>query len=124
MDLRSQDREPINLTAEDLQLGRAKVNGREVPFTADDIITGVVRVLDENTLQANPMGTGQIAMQVSDVNVLMGSAQDTGLSPELLSWFPFPASGPGGSRVVQYQRHFLALCEGVGRRPKRERDEV
>ena len=117
-------REPVNLAADDLQRGYTEVGTRRVTFAPEDIITGVCRPLDDATMQSNPLGTGQIAIQASDINSLMSSAQDAGLSSELLSWFPFPASGPKGFRVVQYQRHYLALCEGVGRRPKAERDKI
>jgi ABC-type sugar transport system permease subunit len=117
-------REPVNLTVDDLQRGYAMAGTRRVAFAPEDVITGVTRALDSTSLQSNPLGTGQIAIQASDINSLMGSAQDSGLSPELLSWFPFPASGPQGVRVVQYQRHYLTLCEGVGRRSKAERDKI
>ena len=117
-------REPVNLTAEDLQRGYAQVGTRRVTFVPEDVITGVCRVIDSAVMKSNPLGTGQIAIQASDINSLMASAQDASLSPELLSWFAFPASGPKGTRVVQYQRHYLALCEGVGRRSKAERDKI
>ena len=117
-------REPVNLTEDDLRRGYSQVGTRRITFAPEEVITGVCRVMDDMVAQTNPLGTGQIAMEASDINSLLGSAQDASLSPEVLSWFPFPASGPNGCRVVQYQRHYLALCESVGRRPKAERDKV
>ncbi|MBQ6137484.1 MAG: extracellular solute-binding protein, partial [Kiritimatiellae bacterium] len=43
---------------------------------------------------------------------------------EDIGLMPFPACDEGGVRVLQAHRHFYAMSESVGRRPKEERDLV
>ena len=43
---------------------------------------------------------------------------------EAIGLMPFPAADEGGVRVLQAHRHFYAMSESAGRRPKAERDLV
>jgi len=117
-------REPVNLTAEDLTRGYVMVAERRIDFTPDDVIVGVCRAVNSSDSTYHSLGNGDIVIQPAEINTLVGSGQTAGIQPDALSWFPFPASGPNGARVVQFQQHYLALCESVGRRPKAERDKV
>jgi multiple sugar transport system permease protein len=120
-------REPVNLSAEDLAAGVVTVKGRRVAFAPDDVITGVARGFMQQR-GANPLellGRGEVAMTSELVDDLPSLSQGLRLSPDLLGWCPFPAGpGPGGRQVIQLHNHFAVLCEGVGDRPKAERDKV
>ena len=114
-------KEPVNLGADDLAHGYAMVGTRRIDFAPDDVITGVVKITGADD---SPLGTGDAAIQADDIITLIQGGRLSGFDPALLSWFPFPAEGPNGTRVVQMQRHFLVLDESVGRRPKAERDKI
>lgn len=47
-----------------------------------------------------------------------------GMDPLNIGLMPFPAADEGGKRVLQAHRHFYAMSECAGRRPKEERDLV
>ena len=126
--------EPINLTDEDIHRGYALVGDRKVPVAETDIIKGVARgylgVARGFTEQRGQspqelLQRGEIAMLTWSAEDLGAQGREWGINPDLLSWFPFPAApGPGGRRVVQLHNHYVVLCEGVGARPKAERDKV
>jgi multiple sugar transport system permease protein len=117
-------REPINLTKDDINRGWAQVGKRRVTFLPEDVISGVCRTVTDapGSNVGDPLVTGQVAIKPAESSDLLASAGD--LDPDLLSWFPFPAGGEHGQRVVQIQRHYFVMTEGVGRRPKAERDKV
>jgi multiple sugar transport system permease protein len=120
-------REPVNLTAEDLARGSVRVGERTLEFAPGDVITGVARgqTTQRGTAAWDLIGRGEAAMSVWFVQDLVGVGNSVGLDPDLLSWFPFPAGpGPRGRRVVQLQNHYAVMSEGVGQRPKAERDKV
>jgi multiple sugar transport system permease protein len=118
--------EPVNLTPDDIVRGWAQVGSRKVAFSPDDIIVGVCRTDTDapGSNASNPLGRGAVAIQPGVVSDLASGGSVLGIDPDLLSWFPFPAGGDHGQRVVQMQRHFFVMVEGVGRRPKAERDQV
>ncbi len=119
--------EPVNLTKEELLIREVRFKGRLIKFTEKDIITGVARgqTGQRGTGAGELLARGEVGMFTWFVQDLFGFGQGMGLNPELLSWFPFPAGpAPKGRRVVQIQRHYAVITEGVGRRSKEERDKV
>lgn len=119
--------EPITLTDADVARGWTEAGERRIPCGEDQIITGVARA---HTGQRGGdafdlLSRGEVAMMTWFVQDLNNVGTATGIDPDLLSWFPFPAkSKTEGRQVVQVQNHFAVMCEGVGRRPKAERDKV
>lgn len=117
--------EPINLTERQAKQGRVELaGGRVVNFKPSEVIVGVIRVQTEQPGQSasDLLGRGEVAMihlEFDDLNYY----QQFNVNPELLGAFPIPA-GPGGKPVVQLYRHYYSMSEGVGRRPKRERDAI
>ena len=119
-------REPINLTDEDIAQGWTEVSHRTVTFLPEDVICGVCRTLTQSPgdQSGDPLGNGQAAIEPANASDLLAGAGALGLDPDLLSWFPFPAGGDHGQRVIQVQRHYYVMTEGVGHRTKAERDKV
>jgi ABC-type sugar transport system permease subunit/ABC-type glycerol-3-phosphate transport system substrate-binding protein len=116
--------EPINLTDKQAKAGRVEVGNRTVSFGPKDVIVGAIRVQSDQPGQSSQdlLGRGEVAMihlQFDD----LAYYQAFNVNPELMGAFPIPA-GPGGKPVVQHYRHYNSMSEGVGRRPKRERDAV
>ncbi len=123
-DTRSGD--PVNLT--DAQVAAGKVtmsDGRIITFKPDDVITGAIRPLTGSPDDdwGGWIGRGEVAMTQWFFDDLSTSPASAGVNPDLLGVFPIPA-GPGGQPVVQVQRHYVVMSEGVQRRPKRERDAI
>ncbi|OGV59405.1 MAG: hypothetical protein A2X45_22275 [Lentisphaerae bacterium GWF2_50_93] len=119
--------EPVNLSEDDLKNGFATVNGRKIPFKASDIITGVARgqTGQRGTGAYDMLSRGEIAMLSGSVEGITGIGGVTGIDPNYLSWFPFPAkSKTEGRKVLQVQQHYAVMVEGVGRRDKPARDKV
>lgn len=115
--------EPVNLTTEQVKAGQVKLaDGRVLNFKSTDVLTGVVRpkMGQPGDDEIGWLTRGEVAMIQLNFDNLTGFA---GVNPNLLGAFAIPA-GPGGKPVVQYQRHFIVMTEGVARRPKRERDAI
>lgn len=141
-----QTNEPVNLSVAEAAQGWVNWpvtkdgirNGvtRRVTFRKDDVITGVVRMLrgQPGDDEVQWLSRGEVAMlqgSIDDLSTYTGQ----GFNPNLLSAMAIPqgpdlrGQGPSGEvgpphRVVQLQRHFVVMTEGVGRRSKRERDAV
>jgi multiple sugar transport system permease protein len=119
--------EPVNLKPGDLAAGFVVEGPRKLAFKPDDVVTGVARGFMEQR-GMNPwelLGRGEVGMTTWVVDDLPALSQSLGVSPDLLGWSPFPAGpGPRGRQVIQLHDHFGVLCEGVGDRPKAERDKV
>lgn len=120
--------EPVNLTDEDLAVGRVSVDGREIVFSPDDVITGCGR--SETGDQTGEgrwdlVSRGEVAMLFSTVQDLVEIGSKASLDPALLSWMPYPA-GPGekGQRVVQMKNHYIVMYEGIKDRTKADRNLV
>ena len=117
----------IDLDDEAIARKSVEVEGRTIAFSEADVITGVGRAQTGQRGEGafDYLARGEVAMLTWFVSDLNSIGQSTGVSPDLLSWFPFPA-GPGESarRVVQVQNHYAVMYEGVGRRSKEERDMV
>lgn len=122
-----QTKEPVQLSATDLARGWAEVVGRRIEFKPGDVITGAARgqTGQRGSNAFDLLGRGEVAMVAWFVTDLNGVGSSTGIDPDLLSWFPFPAkSRDKGRQVVQVQQHYAVMTEGVGRRSKAERDRV
>ncbi len=120
-------KEPINLTNDQAKAGKVTLStGRTITFGQDDVIEGCIAPVGgpaSNVNWSEEMGRGKIAMMQWFFNDLSGYQKSMGINPDLLGVFPIPA-GPGGQRVVQLQRHYAVMSEGVARRSKTERDAV
>ncbi len=119
--------EPINLTPKQAKTGEIKLaNGRVVKFKAEDVVVGVARGWGGQTAGVDwgaKMQRGEMAMTEWFYNQAGEMEQSMGINPGILGAFAIPA-GPGGKQVIQAQRHFAVMTEGVARRPKAEREAV
>ncbi|HEY3377435.1 MAG TPA: extracellular solute-binding protein [Armatimonadota bacterium] len=122
-----QTKEPINLTAEQVRAGKVALpDGREVTFKPDDVGTGVVLPFGGPATTVDwgaSLRRGTVAMVQWFFNDMESYQQSVGIDPNLLGVFPIPG-GPNGRPVVQAQRHYAVMSEGVSRRPKVERDAI
>jgi multiple sugar transport system permease protein len=118
--------EPVALDAAALAAGRVTVGGRPVTFRPEEVRSGVTRA-SMGSRDTDPLvllGRGEVAMLTWFVTDLLNTGNSSGINPDLLAWFPYPASEPGMSPVVQVQRHYAAMAVNVADRPKAERDKI
>ena len=117
---------PVNLTPEDLKAHRVTLpDGRERSFTDDEVIKGVVRALPRLTQDLPQLfAQGEVVALFSGAELVEQLTQDLNLPPDMVGIMPFPASRPDLKPVFQAHKHFYSMTEGVGRRPKAERDKV
>ena len=117
---------PVALDENTAALGEVVVDGEKLTFTPEQVRRGVSRQQagsrDEGPLVL--LGRGEVAMTTWFVSDLIGVGANAGVNPDLLSWFPFPASSPENSQVVQVQCHYASMATNVRSRPKAERDMV
>ncbi|HEY3417871.1 MAG TPA: ABC transporter permease subunit, partial [Armatimonadota bacterium] len=123
-DPRTQD--PINLTEAQVTAGSVTLpDGRTVKFKPSEVIVGCIRPMtgrpDDNWSEW--LGRGEVAMAEWFFDDLSTYQQSAGVSPDLLGVFPVPA-GPGGTPVIQVQRHFVVMGEGVSRRTPEDREAI
>lgn len=118
--------EPIDLTEEELAARRARAaDGRTVTFTDADVIKGVSRAMPRLTQDLPRLfAQGEVVALFSGAELVERLTRDLNLPPDMVGIMPFPAAGPGGKPVFQAHKHFYGMTEGVGRRPKAERDLV
>ena len=120
--------EPVNLSAEDLRNGYVQIGERRLDFTPDQVITGVLRNSNSSQREADQgelLGRGEVGMMVWFVQDLSDTGRASGINPDTLSWFPFPAGpGPKGRRMVQIQRHYVVSYENTASKSKAERDKI
>ena len=88
---------------------------------------GVVRGLPTLTV-ADEVGNlfvgGEIAAVFGGEDLVRRLTETLNFPPELIGIMPFPAKDDGGRRVLQAHRHFYAMSESAGHRPKEERDMI
>lgn len=88
----------------------------------------VIRALPTLTLEddiGRLFSSGEIVAVFGGEDLVRRLTEVQGVSPETIGVMPFPAADcAGGVRVVQAHRHFYAMSETAGRRPKEERDLV
>ncbi|MBQ7189817.1 MAG: extracellular solute-binding protein [Kiritimatiellae bacterium] len=119
--------EPIDVTPEDVAQGRVTVTGtgRVVTFRPDDVIKGVVRALPRLTTDLPQLfAQGEVVALFSGAELVEQLTQDSNLPPDMVGIMPFPAKDASHKPVLQAHKHFYSMTEGVGRRPKAERDLV
>lgn len=117
---------PLALDDAALAAGEVRSGERVVKFRPEAVRQGVARAhlgsRDTDPLQL--IGRGEVAMTTWFVTNLLSAGNTSGINPDLLSWFPFPAETPDKARVIQLQRHYAAMAVNVGLRTKAERDQV
>jgi multiple sugar transport system permease protein len=118
--------EPVDLAPADLAAGRvALADGRTLTFTEKDVIKGVVRALPRLTQDLPQLfAQGEVVALFSGAELVEQLTRDLNLPPDMVGIMPFPAARPGMKPVFQAHKHFYSMTEGVGRRPKAERDLV
>ena len=89
---------------------RGVVRGMPVLSVADDI--GKLFV------------SGEIVSVFGGEDLVLRLTEVLGFPSDLIGIMPFPAMKKGMPRVMQAHRHFYAMSESAGRRPKEERDLV
>jgi multiple sugar transport system permease protein len=116
--------EPVDLTEEDLARKSVTVGGRAIPFEKRAVIRGVARsVLQDPVDYGTLFSRGEVAIIFSNVASMEAFSQSS-LSRNYIGVMPFPAKDPGGKPVVEAFKHYWVMTEGVGRRPREERDLV
>jgi len=118
-------KEPVNLTAADIENGYIMVGRRKIGFKPEDVITGVARgsTGQSGTDVFGMFQRGEVGMMLWTVQNLSSAGQSVGIAPDLLGWFPFPA-GPNGKRVVNIFNHYTGICEDAKSRSKSDRDQI
>ena len=117
---------PIDVSDADLAAGAVTLeNGRTIHFQPEEVIKGVVRPLPRITTEQPQMfAQGEIVAIFSGVELMEKLTRDANLPPEMIGIMPIPAARKGLKPVFQAHKHFYSMTEGVGRRPKAERDLV
>ena len=117
---------PVNLTEENLKSHRVVLpDGKELTFTDEEVIKGVVRALPRLTQDLPQLfAQGVVVALFSGAELVEQLTQDLNLPPDMVGIMPFPAARPGMKPVFQAHKHFYSMTEGVGRRSKEERDKV
>ncbi|MBP5228111.1 MAG: extracellular solute-binding protein [Kiritimatiellae bacterium] len=117
---------PVNLTEENLKSHRVVLpDGKELTFTDEEVIKGVVRALPRLTQDLPQLfAQGEVVALFSGAELVEQLTQDLNLPPDMVGIMPFPAARPGMKPVFQAHKHFYSMTEGVGRRSKEERDKV
>ncbi|MGN0852134.1 MAG: extracellular solute-binding protein [Kiritimatiellia bacterium] len=88
---------------------------------------GVVRALPQLSLHnevADLFVQGEIVSVFGGEDLVAYLTENLGFPAEQIGLMPFPAADETCRPVLQAHRHFYAMTEGVGRRPKAERDAV
>ncbi len=67
---------------------------------------------------------GEIVAVFGGEDLVLRLTETLAMPSEAIGLMPFPAADDGGVRVLQAHRHFYAMSESAGRRPKEERDLV
>ena len=88
---------------------------------------GVVRGMPTLTV-ADDIGqlfvSGEIVSVFGGEDLVLRLTETLAMPPEAIGLMPFPAADDGGVRVLQAHRHFYAMSESAGHRPKEERDVI
>ncbi|WDE95296.1 extracellular solute-binding protein [Lentisphaera profundi] len=117
----------IYLTKEDLTKGSVEVDGKEISFTQTELYTGTAigQTGQRGESAFDYLANGRTAMVTWFADDLNSMGQKVNISPDLLSWFPFPKGpGPNATQAIQIQNHYIVMYEGVSRRSKAERDKI
>ena len=68
--------------------------------------------------------SGEIAAVFGGDDLVRRLTETLAFPPDLIGLMPFPAADDGGIRVLQAHRHFYAISDSAGRRPKADRDLI
>lgn len=100
---------------------------RAASFLQDLVRRNVVRGLPTLSL-ADEVGrlftAGEIVCAFGGEDLVRRLTEVLNMPPETIGLMPFPAADDGGVRVLQAHKHFYAMSESAGRRPKAERDLI
>ncbi len=100
---------------------------RAAEFLKRLIMRGVVRPLPHLSLSnevADMFVQGEIVSVFGGEDLVVYLTERLNFPAEQIGLMPFPAADSNCKPVLQAHKHFYAITEGVGRRPKEERDAV
>ena len=100
---------------------------RAADFLHTLITNGVVRALPQLSLSneiADLFVQGEIVSVFGGEDLVTYLTESLNFPAEQIGLMPFPAADGNCRPVLQAHKHFYAITEGVGRRPKEERDDV
>ncbi len=96
-------------------------------FLQDLVRADVVRGLPTLSV-ADDIGqlfaAGEIVAVFGGEDLVLRLTETLDLPSDMIGIMPFPAADEGGVRVLQAHRHFYAMSESAGHRPKAERDLI
>ena len=100
---------------------------RAAKFLQGLIADGVVRALPQLSMSndvADMFVNGEIVSVFGGEDLVVYLTERLNFPSEQIGLMPFPAADENCRPVLQAHKHFYAMTEGVGRRPKEERDAV
>ncbi|MBO7688678.1 MAG: extracellular solute-binding protein, partial [Kiritimatiellae bacterium] len=100
---------------------------RAAKFLQGLIADGVVRALPQLSMSnevADMFVNGEIVSVFGGEDLVVYLTERLNFPSEQIGLMPFPAADEHCRPVLQAHKHFYAMTEGVGRRPKEERDAV
>ncbi len=116
---------PVDLTDQDVRNGNVVVAGRKIDFTKADVIRGVSRPMTGVDSDVGALlRRGEVAIFFCNAEGMENLAVSLNLPGNLIGIMPFPAKDATCKPVVSTHKHYWVMTEGVGRRPKEERDMV
>lgn len=118
---------------------RKKTDGSfEACFDCEEAVKAakfIQSLIAKNTVRALPVLTvaddvgrmfssGEIVSVFGGEDLVRRLTETLNMPPETIGLMPFPAADDGGSRVLQAHRHFYAMSESAGKRPKEDRNLI
>ncbi len=100
---------------------------RAAKFLQGLIADGVVRALPQLSMSnevADMFVNGEIVSVFGGEDLVVYLTERLNFPSDQIGLMPFPAADVNCRPVLQAHKHFYAMTEGVGRRPKEERDAV
>ena len=100
---------------------------RAARFLQGLIADGVVRALPQLSMSndvADMFVNGEIVSVFGGEDLVVYLTERLNFPSDQIGLMPFPAADENCRPVLQAHKHFYAMTEGVGRRPKEERDAV
>ncbi len=117
--------DPVDLTDEDVQRGSVEIGGRSLKFAKSDVIRGVSRPMNGVDSDVGAMlRRGEVAIYFCNAEGMEQLSTSLNMPSDLIGIMPFPAKDRTCKPVVAAHKHYWVMTEGVGRRPKEERDMV
>ncbi len=87
----------------------------------EDLVLGFPTLTQADEISER-FATGDIAMVFGGETLVKRLLEAQNFPVELIGMMPFPAANGNFPRVLQAHKHFYALSESLGRKPKEERD--